>query len=107
MKRLSWMAAVLCLCAAGAAAQQSLHTPILMGVGGTPLDDQRQDDRIDHLPLAREDRTLMLGRQERQTAAVSSVRQVESAEAEDGRIRAREILDADRERVKREVAIED
>ena len=109
MKRMATAWALAGLWAAAAAGQQTRHTPVLMGVGATPVSDQRRDDRLDHLPLTRQDRTLRMGRDQLQREAVSSARPapVSSDVAPDGRVRARELLDEDSRRGKRDAAMSD
>jgi len=90
-----------------ARAQQTVHTPVLMGVGADQLTDQRQDDRLAHRPLAREDRTLLVGRELRQTQEGISAAAPPTPAPDSPRVRAQELLREDRARVKREAALAD
>lgn len=89
------------------AQQPMFHTPVLMGAEATPVQDQRQDDRVGHLPLAREDRTLQVGRELRQGEAVVQSGPPPRPASESPRVRAQTLLLEDRARVKREAALDD
>ncbi len=90
-----------------ASAQQTIQTPVLMGVGADQLTDQRQDDRVGHRPLAREDKTLLVGRELRQGESVMPAAAPRKSVPDSPRVRARELLRDDRARVKREAALAD
>ena len=79
----------------------------LLGVGADQLTDQRQDDRLAHRPLAREDRTLLVGRELRQTQEGISAAAPPTPAPDSPRVRAQELLREDRARVKREAALAD
>ena len=104
-----WLAAVagLAMLAVAATAQQTIRTPVLMDESATRMADQRQDDRVDHRPLAQEDKTLKMGRESKQGDAVVAIQAPRQDESADGRVRARALLEEDRSRVKREAALDD
>lgn len=99
--------AVAGLAAGTARAQETLHTPVLMGVEGSLVTNQYLDDRVGHRPLASEDRSLKKGSELRQGGAVTTVRPAASSEPSSARVRAQRLLDEDRARIKREEAIDD
>jgi hypothetical protein len=108
MKRRGWIGMLVGGWALAAMAQQTIQSPVLMGVDATPLGDQLTDERIDHRPLAQEDRTLKVGRELKQGEAIVKITpQPAQAEAADSRVRARALLVEDRERVKQAAALAD
>jgi len=93
--------------AVAASAQQTIQTPVLMGVGADQLTDQRQDDRVGHHPLAHEDKTLRQGRDLRQGESMAPMAAPPKPAPDSPRVRARERLREDRARVKREAVLAD
>ncbi|MGB4047183.1 MAG: hypothetical protein WBL24_03335 [Kiritimatiellia bacterium] len=86
--------------------QSGIGAPILMDAGGSRLDGERLDARLDQRPIAQEDRTLKTGRELKQGEAVIAIRPPPTAPAADSpRVRARALLEEDRARVKREAAL--
>ena len=109
-RRGSWAGLALAaaaLVAGTARAQETIHTPVLMGVEGNRVTNQFLDDRVGQQPLAAEDRTLKQGSELRQGGAITTVRPAPSPEPSSARVRAQRLLDEDRARVKREEAIDD
>ena len=90
-----------------ALAQQSSHTPVLMGVDATPLGDQLQDARINHRPLSQQDRTLKVGRELKQGEAVVKIATPQQQAPSSSRVRAAALLAEDRKRVKQAAALID
>ena len=108
MKRRGWIGIWLAGWAFAASAQQTIQSPVLMGVDATPMGDQLTDERIDHRPLAQEDRTLKVGRELKQGEAIVKITPPPAQpEAADSRVRARALLEEDRERVKQAAALAD
>ena len=95
--------------AACVSAQQGLGTPILTDAGATRLSDERQDERLDQRPLARQDPTLRTGRELMQGEAVVAIRPSPPPQEDPAspRVRARALLEEDRSRVKRQAAVMD
>ena len=108
MKRRGWLGLCLAGWASMAAAQQTGQSPVLMGVEATPLGDRLNSERVDHRPLALEDRTLKVGRELKQGEAIVKIVPPRSQpESSDARVRARALLEDDRERVKQAAALAD
>jgi hypothetical protein len=108
MKLSGWVGMLAGCWALAASAQQPIQTPILMGAEASPLGDQLQDDRIDHRPLAQEDRTLKVGRELKQGEAVVKIAPPPpQSDSSGSRVRARALLAEDRERVKQAAALAD
>jgi hypothetical protein len=108
MRVCGWVSLLAGCWALAALAQPPLQTPILMGAEASPLGDQLQDDRIDHRPLAQEDRTLKVGRELKQGEAVVKIAPPPAQPDSSGsRVRARASLAEDRERVKQAAALAD
>lgn len=108
MKLRGWASLLIGSWALAAVAQQPGQSPVLMGVDATPMGDQLKDERIDHRPLAQEDRTLKVGRELKQGEAVVKIAPPPAQpEAADSRVRARALLEEDRERVKQAAALAD
>jgi hypothetical protein len=105
-RRLGWAAAAALLSVLAAPAQQTVDTPILMGVGATHLVDMKLNSQVDHRPLALEDRDMRIGQDLRREEAVISVRPPPPP-APGPRVRAQALLLEDRDRVKRAAAIVD
>lgn len=88
-------------------AQQTMDTPILIGAGGGQILDQRQDDRIGHRPVSREDPSMKSGRELLQGETVAQAAPPPKPAPDSPRVRARVLLLEDRSRVKREAALDD
>ena len=109
-RRATWAGfawAAVALAAGPARAQETLHTPVLMGVEGSLVTNAFLDDRVGHRPLALEDRSLKKGSELRQGGAVTTVRPAPAPQPSAARVRAQRLLDEDRARIKREAAIDD
>jgi hypothetical protein len=107
MKRCGWIGLWLAGWTLAASAQQTIQSPVLMGVEATPLGDQLTDERIDHRPLAQEDRTLKVGRELKQGEAVVKIAPPPQQDSSSPRVRARALLEEDRVRVKQAAALAD
>jgi len=105
MRRFSLAVMAIGLSVVATSAQQRALSPILADSEGTLLSEERQDDRIDHRPLAQEDTTLRTGRELKQGEAVVVIPPPPQTEVSDSRVRARALLQEDRDRVKREAAL--
>jgi len=88
-------------------AQSSIHSPVLMGVEASPIGAQLQDARINHRPLAQEDRTLKVGRELKQGEAVVKIAPPPQPDSSGSRVRAKALLAEDRKRVKQAAALDD
>ncbi len=78
-----------------------------MGVDATPLGDQLKDERVNHRPLAQQDRTLKVGRELKQGDAVVKIAVPRQQVSSSPRVRAQALLDEDRKRVKQAAALAD
>lgn len=105
MRRFNWAVMVIGLSVGSAWAQSRALSPLLSGPEGTLLSGELQDDRIGQRPIAQEDKDLRKGRELKQGEAVVAVRPLVPAAESSSRVRARALLQEDRDRVKREAVL--
>ena len=105
MRRFNLVVIAIGLSVVATSAQQRALSPILTDSEGTLLSKELVDDRIDHRPIAQEDKTLRTGRELKQGEAVVIVHPPPQAAVSDSRVRASALLQEDRARVKREAAL--